>query len=193
MQHIFTTFVGGKLLGPTILGSPSVRTVGVGVTSSLLLWKFCWTYRFWLPNDKNCWPVRTVVETFDSFVRATFLSFVGPTVSGPQECWGDFSPCVGPTISGSQDFPVFCLSYSFRPSWQLGRLFPFRWTYNFRLSRLLGPLSRSGTKIVDPIKGKKYLQHFSEPKSVEMTKELQQMRYNYLQHQKISSTERQNL
>ncbi len=54
LQHTFNTFVGGKLLGPTFLGSPTLRTVGVGVTFSLLLWKFCWTYRFWLPNSKNC-------------------------------------------------------------------------------------------------------------------------------------------
>ncbi len=40
-QHTFNTFVGGKLLGPTFLGSPTLRTVGVGVTFSLLLWKFC--------------------------------------------------------------------------------------------------------------------------------------------------------
>ncbi len=32
---------------------------------------------------------------------------------------------------------------------------------------------RSGTEIVGPTKGKKYLQHFWEPKSVETTKELQ--------------------
>ena len=129
LQHTFNTFVGGKLLGPTFLGSPTVRTVGVGVTFSLLLWKFCWTYRFWLPNSKNCWPFRTVVETFDSFVGATFLTFVGPTVLGPYYCWGDFSPFVGPTISGSQDcwsyFPVFCCSYSncFRPPRTVGVTF----------------------------------------------------------------------
>ncbi len=35
-RHTFNTFVGGKLLGPTFLGSPTVRTVGVGVTFSLL-------------------------------------------------------------------------------------------------------------------------------------------------------------
>ena len=39
IQHTFNTFVGGKLLGPTFLGSPTVRIVGVGVTFSLLLWK----------------------------------------------------------------------------------------------------------------------------------------------------------
>ncbi len=102
LQHTFNTYVGGKLLGPTFLGSPTLRTVGVGVTFSLLSWKFCWTYRFWLPNSKNCWPFRTVVETFDSFVGATFLTFVGPTVLGPYYCWGDFSPFVGPTIFVSQ-------------------------------------------------------------------------------------------
>ncbi len=42
-QHTFNAFVGGELLGPTFLGSPTLRTVGVGVTFSLLLWKFCWT------------------------------------------------------------------------------------------------------------------------------------------------------
>ncbi len=52
-QHTFITFVGGKLLGPTVLGSPTVRTVGVRVTFSLLLWKLCWTYRFWLPTTKE--------------------------------------------------------------------------------------------------------------------------------------------
>ncbi len=66
-QHTFDTFVGGKLLGPTFLGSPTVRTVGVGVTFSLLLWKYCWTYRFWLPHSKNCWPVRTVTSNTNSF------------------------------------------------------------------------------------------------------------------------------
>ncbi len=80
-QHTFNTFVGGKLLGPTFLGSPTSKTVGVGVTFSLFLWKFCWTYRFWLPNSKNCWPFRTVVDTFDSFVGATFLTFVKHTLS----------------------------------------------------------------------------------------------------------------
>ncbi len=74
------------LLGPTFLGSPTVRIVGIGVNFSLLLQKFCWTYRF-----KNCWPVNTVVNTFDSFGRATDLPFVGPTVSGSQACWGTFS------------------------------------------------------------------------------------------------------
>ncbi len=101
-------------MGPTFLGSLTVRTVGVGVTFSLLLWKSCCTYRFWLPNSKNYWPFRTVVETFDSFAGATFLTFVG----------------------------------------------------------------KSGTEIVGPTKGKKYLQHFSEPKSVGTTKELQQKSYN---------------
>ncbi len=103
VQHTFNTFVGGELLGPTFLGPPTVRTVGVGVTFSLLLWTFCWTYRFRLPNSRNCWPLRTVVETFDSFVGATFLTSVGPTVLGPYYCWGDFSPFVGPTISGPED------------------------------------------------------------------------------------------
>ncbi len=71
LQDTFITFVGGKLLGPTFLGSPTVRTVGVGVTFSLLNWKFCWTYRY---NDsKNCW---TVEPAFDPFV--------GPTISGQQ-------------------------------------------------------------------------------------------------------------
>ena len=50
VQHTFITFVGGKLLGQTFLGSPTVRTVGVGVTLSLLLWKFCWK---WLKSQTN--------------------------------------------------------------------------------------------------------------------------------------------
>ncbi len=62
-QHTFNTFVRGKLLGPTFLGSPTLRTVGVRVTFSLLLWKFCWTYRFWLPNSKNCWETKIVGPT----------------------------------------------------------------------------------------------------------------------------------
>ncbi len=52
-QHTFNTIVGGKLLGPTILGSPTVGIVGVGVTFSLLLWKYCWTYKFWPPTVKT--------------------------------------------------------------------------------------------------------------------------------------------
>ena len=52
------------------------------------LYYFCWRKTvgsniFRLTNSKNCWPVRTVAETFDSFVEATFLTFVGPTVLGP--------------------------------------------------------------------------------------------------------------
>ena len=50
---IFITFIGGKLLGSAILGSPTVRTHGVGVTFFLLLCKFCWTYRLWLPTVKT--------------------------------------------------------------------------------------------------------------------------------------------
>ncbi len=48
----------------------TVRTVGVGVTFSLLFWKFRWTYRFWRPNSKSCWPVEP--------------PFVGPTISSQQ-------------------------------------------------------------------------------------------------------------
>ena len=81
MLELLSLFFCGHFVGSTDYGFPSVKTVGLSI--------------------------RTVVETFDSFVGATFLSFVGPTISGPQDCWGDFSPFVGPTISGSQD----CWSY----------------------------------------------------------------------------------
>ncbi len=54
MQHTFITFVGGKLLGPTFLGFPTVRTVGVGVTSL-----FC-CENFVGPTDFGSPAVKTV-------------------------------------------------------------------------------------------------------------------------------------
>ncbi len=46
-QHTFTTFVWWKLLGPTFLGSSTVRSVGVGVTLNLFF-VFRWNYkRMW--------------------------------------------------------------------------------------------------------------------------------------------------
>ncbi len=35
-------------------------------------------------------------------LQHTFNTFVVPTILGPKDCWGDFSPFVGPTISDSQ-------------------------------------------------------------------------------------------
>ncbi len=85
MLELLSLFCCGNFVGPTDFGSPTVKTVGL---------------------------FRTVVETFDFFVGATFLTFVGPTVLGPYYCWEDFSPFFGPKIFGSQDcwsyFPVFC-------------------------------------------------------------------------------------
>ena len=192
-------FCWRKTVGPNNFTLPTVRTVGVGVTCSLLLWKFCWTYRFWLPYSKNYWPVTTVVETFDSFVVATLLSFVGPT---DFICWETKS--VGPTkemkvvptndwnninnIRENTDIGIL---------WELNTLSQIYPHWNWHSKLKLQQIQMQNVASVQFSQNAniwyqwKYLQHSSEPNPVGTTKELQQTGHNYLQHQQF--VERQKL
>ncbi len=64
-QHTFLTFVWGKQLGRTFLGSKTVWTGEVGATCTLSLWlrQFRWTYRFWLPNSHRYTPKHLKLPT----------------------------------------------------------------------------------------------------------------------------------
>ncbi len=66
-QHTFIPFVGGKLLNPTFLGSPTVRTVGVGVTFSLLLRKCL--QQMSEKSDQHRWGSKIVVLGSGHYLR----------------------------------------------------------------------------------------------------------------------------